>query len=617
MDPNVGADASGNVADGEAPAGDPFMRIPNELRKAILNDLGDRRDIYAISQASPPMGKAALSAHGILEQLLQTELGPDQLRALLPDALAVVMFPNTTGTPSDAGKKAAIRQHLLAWKSSSDLVGRADDADKSAAYAFVDRLAIPFAEDFTALAGTIDNADDQIRLPAWAHRRRTGKARRPAVEIWRYEPEERVRLLRAFCRFELLSRVIRARPGAQLYSLAEQRGLLRVLFHAWEVEEILCVQLYVGDLHTILFETHVVDVLETLSTTSIIARLTDHMRDSRLIRLRRGPFEDSYSDSDSADDDETEWFTKTGLEPDPGTPCARFELAGHAKHAVFVKQTATFGLAFLEHFLRSDARVYSRWIRANGHVLLDGMADPDEAEYLGPFGARDPAAGGVAWLTPRHLDPAQLDGDNAVASPPLTNANLAYGRRAHGDGADAAANTAWGHLDATNPQLREAFRRCGWVFWSDARLRRHVFWNRRLDVFSPGSAPAWLYRPEDNHTVTTNTAAAAAADPDENEDEDEDGPDYFLSRFEIDARMASAIGGAAFLLGLSSAAEVKLLSFLGENRSRRGNVLFREYPFDGLRRERIPLTVWEESVGGADPAVPAGTVEVFRDIFWG
>ncbi|KAK1579988.1 uncharacterized protein LY79DRAFT_672180 [Colletotrichum navitas] len=668
MDPNAAARVVGEAADSRTSAGDPFMKMPVELHKFILDDLDDRRDVYAISRASPIMAKTARGTHGILEQLLQTELGPAQLRALLPDALAALMFPTALWYPSDAAKKAAILQHLRDWKSNR-LGDRASDDDKAAAHVFIHRLAIPFAEDFAALTGTVDNVDDQIRLPAWAHDRRSKKAPRPAAEIWRYEPEERVRLLRAFCRFELLSKVIRARPGAQLWTLAEQRHILNAFFEAWEVEEVLCVQMYVGEMHTILFETHVVDVLDTMSSISIISRLLDPARVGQSVRLRRGPFEDYYeadddetneyktdkdeidehhdeshtasagsdahtdgssevssspyddddddesSASDSADDDETAWFTKTGTEPNPGTPCAKFELAGHEKHATFVKQTATFGLAFLKHFLRSDAPTYSRWIRARGRVLLNGMADPDEAEYFGPHGARRAVDGGVAWLSFRILDPTQLDGDNAAASPPRTNADLAYGRTPGGareddDDAAAAANTAWRHLDATNPQLREAFRRCGWVFWSDARLRRNVFWNRRLDVFSPGAAPGWLHRPGGR------AGDLAIVTPDEDGDGGRRG-EYFLPRFEIDANMAFAIGGAAFVLGLSSAAEAKLLSFLGENRVRRGSALFREYPFDRLRRERIPLAAWEQCVGGEDPAVPAGAVEVFDGIFWG
>ncbi|KAK1993315.1 hypothetical protein LX36DRAFT_752425 [Colletotrichum falcatum] len=677
MDANTAAPAGGEAVDSRTSAGDPFMKLPVELQKAILDDLDDRRDVYAISHASPIM-----AMHGILEQILETELGPAQLCALLPDALAAVMFPDVHQHPQDAAKKSAITLHLQDWKSGRLLREHASAADKAAAYAFINRLAIPFAEDFAAVAGVIDG--DQIRLPAWAHPLRSGRVRPPAAEIWRYEPEERVRLLRAFCRFELLSAVVRARPGAQLWTLAEQRRLLNTFFEAWEVEEVLCVQMYVGEMHTVLFETHVVDVLETLTTVSVISRLLDNERDGPFVRVRRGPFEDyqqadeddydyyydenddnemddgddeshaesaggsqltveliesiqpaspaqddsegsdaadtdssseilspsSYFDSDDADslaDDETQWFTKTGYEANPGTPCAKFELAGREKHSVFVKQTATFGLAFLKHWIRSDAGEYGAWIRAHGHVLLDGMAGPHDAEYFGPFGARGggggSGGGAVPWLAFRLLDPTQIDGDNATANPPRTNADLAYGRApgVDADAADAAANTAWLHIDATNPQLREAFRRCGWVFWSDARLRRSVFWNRRLDVFSPDAAPAWLYRP--------NSGAAAAADDDDYE--------YFRTRFQIRPDMALAIGGAAFLLGLSSAAEVKLLSFLAENRLRQGRALFLENPFDCLRCERIPLRAWEQAVGGADPAVPAGAVEVFDGIFWG
>ncbi|KAK2007367.1 hypothetical protein LZ32DRAFT_651192 [Colletotrichum eremochloae] len=644
MGPNATARASDKAVNGRTSAGDPFMKIPVELHKAILDDLDDRRDVYAISQASPVMNKTARGIHGIVEQLLRTELGQAQLRTLIPDALAVVMFPPTIRTLSDTGKKAMIVKHFWDWKS-NHFRHHVSYAAKTAAYVFIDRFAIPFAEDFAALTGTIHNVGNQIRLPEWAHHRRSRKATLPATGIWRYGPEERVRLLRAFCRFELLSKVIRARPGAQLHDFDEPIDLLKLCFKAWEVEEILCVQLYVGDMYTILFETHVTKVFRTMLNISINPRLIDHSPGGQYVRLRRGPFEDyveidddketyqndefhtesagssrlttelldsihpyspTQEDSDDSDansessskvhgnehHDETEWFTKTGTEPDPGTPCFKFELAGHEKHITF--------------------------IRAHGHVILDGMADPAEAEYFGPIGERLMEDGGITRLSYRLFDLSQANDGSATLSSTQTNAYLAYGCGSGSHG-DAAANTAWRHLDATNPQLREAFRRCGWVFWSDARLRRHVFWNRRLDVFSPDTAPSWLYRPEGRGP----NIAIAAATPDEcDDDKDDDENEFFLPIAQMSVDMVSAIavfglGPPPRIPGLRSAAEAKLVSFLAEHQVREGNVLFYEHPFDRFRHIRIPLALWEECMGGADTAVPPSTVQVFPGIFWG
>ncbi|KAK2056047.1 hypothetical protein LY76DRAFT_647927 [Colletotrichum caudatum] len=75
MDPNGPVRAGGQAAGSKTSAGDLFMKTPVELHKAVLND-------------------TARGTHGILEQLLHTELGPARrLRALLPDALAAVMPP--------------------------------------------------------------------------------------------------------------------------------------------------------------------------------------------------------------------------------------------------------------------------------------------------------------------------------------------------------------------------------------------------------------------------------------------------------------------------------------------------------------------------------------------
>ncbi|KAK2043469.1 hypothetical protein LZ31DRAFT_524315 [Colletotrichum somersetense] len=599
MDPNAPARAGGEAAGSRTPAGDPFMKMPVELHKAILNDLNDRRDVFAIRKASPIMSKTTRGSHGILEQLLQTEIGPAQLRALLPDALAAVMFPTVLGHSSDTAKKTAILQHLRDWKSNR-LGDRASDDEKMAAHVFIDRLAIPFAEDFAALTGTIDYLDVQIRLPAWAHKEQSQRAPRPAPGIWSYEPEERVRLLRAFSRFELLSKVIRARPGTQLYTFDEQIGLLSTFFEAWEVEEILCVQLYIGDMHTILFETHFSDVFGKILESSYILRRLGKVA-GQVVRLRRQSLEEGYIGE--SDDEYSIWSADSDAEP--GIPCAKFELAGHEKHGIFVKQTATFGLAFLKHFLRSDPKAYSHWIRAYGHVLLDGMAVPDEVEYFGPLG-EDEARNDLRWLSYRRLDAAQLDGNATTAIiPPQTNAYLAYGRAPDAVLEDDA-NTAWRHLNATNSQLREAFRRCGWVFWSDERLRRNVFWNRRLDVFSPDSAPRWLYRP---HGVSIST-------PDEDDNED-DRHEYILPESEINANMKWVLESAGPAPDLRSAAEAKFLSYLSENLARRGRVLFSEEWFDEIHGDRIPLDLWENLMGGEDPAVPADTVEVFDGIFWG
>ncbi|OHW94379.1 hypothetical protein CSPAE12_07002 [Colletotrichum incanum] len=604
MESNTSTKASGNDADIKAFEGDPFATLPVELQKEILDGLGHRGDVLAISQASSAVQETTNANGATIRQFLETELGSSQLRMLLHDALAVIMFPITVSIPTDTDKKAQISKHLQSWKS-GELYDRANDIDKMAAYTFIDQVVIPFAEDFAALTQMIGKVPNQIRVPDWAHASRCNRApSRVNMSIWQYETEERVCLIRAFCRFELLSKVIQARPGVQLYTLSQQRLLLAEFFDAWEVEEILCVQLYIGDMHTILLEAHISGIINTMCNDSYNAHRADYNPESRFVRLRRGPFEDGESDDDESeyesdgsanhtigmiednlsgslaqdelersvmdlfgypedtsddseysyfdDDNERDWFTKTGYEADPGTLCTKFELAGREKHSTFIKQIATFGLELLQHFIKSDKQTYSHWIRANGHIILEGIATLDEAKYFGPLGERD-----TFWMAPRLLDPLQIDGDNSTTIPPPTNADLSYGRFPGTN--ESASNTAWKHIDATNPQLREAFRRCAW-------------------------------------------------------------PEYFLPRFEVDVRMESVIGragGIVPLLGFSSAAEVKLLAFMSQNQGRRGNVLFCDHPFDAFRREEIPLDVWEECMGGEDPAVPAGAVQVFRNIFWG
>ncbi|GKT90164.1 hypothetical protein Ct61P_08014 [Colletotrichum tofieldiae] len=610
MESNIGTKASSDGAGVKTFDGDPFAMLPVEIHKEILDSLGHRGNVLAICQASSAVQGATNANGAAIKQFLETELGSAQLRMLLHDALAVVMFPITAGIPTDTEKKAELSKHLQSWKS-GELYDRANDNDKMAAYTFIDQVVIPFAEDFAALTQMIGQVPNQIRVPDWAHASRCNRApSRANMNIWHYETEERVRLIRAFCRFELLSKVIQARPGGQLYTFPQQRLLLAEFFDAWEVEEILCVQLYIGDMHTILLEAHLFGIFNTMRNGPGNAHRAEDNPERRFIRLRRGPFED-----DETDDDESEYesdgsaglaigIVEDGLsgslaQDGSERSAADFELAGREKHSTFIKQIATFGLELLQHFIKSDKQTYSHWIRANGHILLGSMTTHEGAKYFGPLGERD-----TFWMAPRFLDPFQLDGDNSTTDPPPTNADLSHGRFPGTN--EAASNTAWKHIDATNPQLREAFRRCAWVFWSDARLRDNIFWNRRLAIFAQETAPSWLHRPR-RSSRGTSTAACRE-------------PEYFLPRFEVGLRMESVIGrggGIVALLGFSSAAEVKLLAFLCQNKERRGNILFCDHPFDFLRREEIPLDVWEECMGGEDPPAPVGTVEVFRNIFWG
>ncbi|OBR05416.1 hypothetical protein CH63R_12119 [Colletotrichum higginsianum IMI 349063] len=654
--------------------GDPFYSFPYEIRNQILRGLNHRDNILAISQASPAMNTIILTDGGSpLKKYLEVELGLTQLWALTDDALAVVMFPSTAHIALESKKKEAIEDHIKSWRS-QDLYHCASDAEKLAAYTFVDEVAIPFTEDFAALTQTIDTTNGQIRVPDWAHESRKVRADASLkMNIWEYEPEERVRLIRGFCRFEILSKVIRARPGRQLFSYPQQRLLFNEYFDAWEMEEVLCVQQYVGEMHTMLLEAHIDDIIYTLADAAKLYRMFPQYMCKSIIRLRRGPFhengngivssdetennsvgvgssfndledpgedesnwdedllntfgylglnsDDDYDDesqfSDSSDEDsdegEVDYYTKTDDEADPGTLCTKFELADYQKQTIFLKQVATFGLDFLQHFLKSPKQAYTRWIHANGHIMLHGLANPNEAKYFGPLG--NPRS---RWIQRGDFDPVEMDGATVVAvgpsqqGPNPTNATLSYGR--FPGALEQASNTAWKHLDGTNPQLREAFRRCGWVFWSDERLRANVFWNRRRDVFLPEAAPAWLYRHPGASSLpsqmTTTTTAATAAEP----------ADYFLplSRIDLGMRMAIREAGVALPAGFRSAAEVKLLSFLAENQGRSGKILFAEHPFDVLRGDKIPLDFWQECLGGQVPAAaPGGAVQLFRDIVWG
>ncbi|TKW55282.1 hypothetical protein CTA1_1124 [Colletotrichum tanaceti] len=649
---------------------DPFRSLPNEILNQIIRGLDHRDNILAISQASPIMNSMICTLGGSpLQTYLEVELGSTQLWALASDALAVVTFPSTAHITHERKKKEAIVDHIKSWRS-RDLYRRASGAERLAACTFIDEVATPFAEDFAALTKTIDTANRQIRVPDWAHESHKVRAD-PSLKmnIWEYDPEERVRLIRAFCRFDIISKVIRARPGRQLYSYAQQRRLFNEHFDAWEMEEVLCVQQYVGGMHTMLLEAHISDIIHTLADAAVIYRIAPQLLCESIIRLRRGQFyedgtgtdssdeaeaendsagvgpsnndlekgpgEDEFdyeedlakafgrlsldSDDDSDDDeprfpvvsdedafeDAFEYYTKTDDEADPGTLCTNFELAVDYKQTVFLKQVATFGLEFLQHFLTSPKEAYSRWIHANGSVMLHGLASPDEANF--DPDEMDRAASAASSATAAVAVGPSQDGPNQ------TNATLGYGR--FPGAREPASNTAWKHLDATNPQLREAFRRCGWVFWSDERLRANVFWNRSRDVFLPETASAWLYRQPGgsslpSQTTTTTAAAAAAAEP----------ADYFLPMTGIDLGMRMAIRETWGALpdGFLSAAEVKLLSFLAENQGRSGRILFAERPFDLLLENVLPLGLWQECLGGQVPAAaPGGAVHLFRDIVWG
>ncbi|KAF6808603.1 hypothetical protein CSOJ01_07458 [Colletotrichum sojae] len=485
-------------------SGDVFASLPIEIRKAILNNV-ERQDALNICSHSAAMYRASLP---LAKQLLESELGADVISQVFPDAHAFTTFLNLAQLATDDEKKAAVKLHLTKWHN-GDLVSKMSELDKIEAAHYLERIVVPFARDFAHKNADIFTGHLQLRFPDWSHPSRgqaNGSTSRydtlvPASPLTDFYPSERVRLLRAFCRFDIMSKVIKARPGAQLYSMAEQKDLLSDFFDAWEMEEITCVQKYVLDLHLLLVREYMAEIPRFVAGWAARADrirgagTVEEARDSitQAYAILRGDFplhqEAGVAPGQSPFHVDFKMRNCLGVE----APIRKFPFLDVQTQSTFVKQIATFGLDHLHELLGCSPWRYVYWLRDNQDKLLANMATPEQAQYFG----MDPNR---LWVEPDEEFAVHLHGTvvqdngsddgNDSADEPVVYLGLNPGKR------EEQSNLGWRLLKNASAKSIEGFRRCGWVFWDEARLRQQHFWKRDdHEYIRPGSRLAWVMHP--------------------------------------------------------------------------------------------------------------------------
>ncbi|KAF9871247.1 hypothetical protein CkaCkLH20_11168 [Colletotrichum karsti] len=450
--------------------------LPFEIRKKILNSLDNRRDVFRICSQSPEMLRAAKP---LRKQYLEAELGAGVVTAVFPDAMAVITFPRVDRATPEKTQRTLMRHHLEKWRH-KDLVENCTEAQKRAAACFIDKTVIPFVEDFADKAKNLNGKNDQVCFPWWVNKDRRKEVAILPDYVFDYRPEERVRLIRAFCRFQLLSKVIQARPGPQLWSMRQQEELLKTFFDAWEVEEVLSVQQYVGDLHTLLWMKHLNYMAVAITRASEDFCMNFHTPGWNKARNRNSWFVLMYDPAHPQTAGHIRSLFHMEKRGFQNKPVRKLEFVDVWTQSTFLKHLATFGLDFLHSMLMKDEGSYKHWIRVHGDAILAKIADPAEAAHFG-------ADADWLWIgdvgdennsnTMNNDDIINNNSDDGDENDdPPTNLGRNPGVR------EGEANLAWKLLKNASQTSRYGFRRCGWVFWDEERLRKLKFWDPERDV---------------------------------------------------------------------------------------------------------------------------------------
>ncbi|KAL0936904.1 uncharacterized protein CTRU02_209120 [Colletotrichum truncatum] len=460
--------------------------LPLEIQKRILCNLDKAADVLKMCTLSRTMYQAAFP---VSKQIVESKLGVDVVSKVFPDVLAVVMFPVVDMSAIPEAQKAIMEEHLMKWKN-GDLIGVATENDQNNASRYLYMVVVPFTEDYGRMALDLDLSSYPVHGEALGHKRlpRTSSIfYNPRSKVPIFSAEEHIRLIRAFSRFDLFSKVIKARSGPQLWTMTEQEQLLATFFDAWEVEEILCVQQYVMDAHVMLWREHMISVSRKLSVASAV-------RPSVGTRSARPSSTNPHVETfewfklcfDEGEHTQTSDHVKNLYRlrqmpdgPKPGPLIQEIQFLDIETQSTFVKQLATLGLGALREFLAPGRMNYDFWVRRFSPIMLHNICTPEEAEYFGISSC-------MLW-TDRAYGLEDLSGSNASGDgnggdvESVASEDSEIDRAAVDLGRNPClyenkANTAWKALKFSASHAREGYRRCGWVFWDDDRLKRRRFW---------------------------------------------------------------------------------------------------------------------------------------------
>ncbi|KAI1180959.1 hypothetical protein F4777DRAFT_527642 [Nemania sp. FL0916] len=230
---------------------DPFRDLPPELRLQILLYTPSRRSIQQLIQASPTMLAQYLVYKEYIDwNLLVTEANLDD--DMVQDAMAIILFPPR----NNAGLVESIpqRDHFFEWSNKrfpNPLTNKPpiNGKDKSLVQKIVKlyyRLLV-FIEDYITKATAACPSREYLCLPHPSGQL-TFKDRPVCtiIDVTQCNSSERRRLLRAFLKYEAISKFCSNRHDS---ALVQQCYRLRTRFGPWAEEAVFCVELYLGSLY--------------------------------------------------------------------------------------------------------------------------------------------------------------------------------------------------------------------------------------------------------------------------------------------------------------------------------------------------------------------------------
>lgn len=196
---------------------DPFNRLAPELRTMILCDLPTRSEVISASHASPALFQQRIQSHvAILKPFIRKDLPGD----LLQDAIAIVTFPKKDDLANDE-QIELVHDHLTQWgrKALPNPLNENYPDVLLAIDSLVIRLNL-FMEDYINKATSSYLPRAYASLPAWSHASLSERLKRlyeskDGFRLHDLHTEERLRLMRAFLRYELMCKLNPLRPSAQ------------------------------------------------------------------------------------------------------------------------------------------------------------------------------------------------------------------------------------------------------------------------------------------------------------------------------------------------------------------------------------------------------------------
>lgn len=235
---------------------DPFSKLPAVVQAELFIHLDAVANVTPLIQASPAMAALFLTCKtSILKRMLTTLLMSDTNGDIVQDALAVLNFPYPDGISSIP----SIRRHIETWAGQgfSNPFQQSDQATFQRLHRLFSRL-ILFIEDYLAKATDPFPPRAYMAIPGITSPGPRFKGKRidvKPVKFMTLTRSERVCLLRAFLRYELLCKIYHPRvwPWIERSGCAKQVEIMHEKFQPVDYKRLHCVYEYFRGVYGAIF----------------------------------------------------------------------------------------------------------------------------------------------------------------------------------------------------------------------------------------------------------------------------------------------------------------------------------------------------------------------------